>query len=199
MALESGVISTKSPGTKTMNVTQNSHWWPRSKKKIWTQIHNHIQKIMEGDISLTQTPLPLSQPQQANQKHQRILKRVGKYSIQRWGWRGYHFISLLIEEDKITSSQWRYSNNCNFQQHHTRSHTTLDGFTRDEISMSANSVACPTESNPSTMRYFFMLPHRLFVTFFWSSHICGSTILFMSLDPVVSLLLCGLISIGYQR
>jgi hypothetical protein len=27
------VISTKSPGTTPMNVTQNSHWWPRSKTR----------------------------------------------------------------------------------------------------------------------------------------------------------------------
>jgi hypothetical protein len=30
---ENSVISTKSPGTKLMNVAQNSHWWPRSKNK----------------------------------------------------------------------------------------------------------------------------------------------------------------------
>jgi hypothetical protein len=73
--LESGAISTKSPGTTLMNVTQNSHWWPRSKKKSPTLIQNLIQKIMEGERSSTQTPLPLSQPQQSNQKNQQILKR----------------------------------------------------------------------------------------------------------------------------
>jgi hypothetical protein len=31
--LENGVISTKFPGTTPMNVTQNSHWWPRSKTR----------------------------------------------------------------------------------------------------------------------------------------------------------------------
>jgi hypothetical protein len=30
---ENGVISTKSPGTTPMNVTQNSHWWLRSKTR----------------------------------------------------------------------------------------------------------------------------------------------------------------------
>jgi hypothetical protein len=32
--LESGATSTKSLGTTLMNVTQNSHWWPRSNKNI---------------------------------------------------------------------------------------------------------------------------------------------------------------------
>jgi hypothetical protein len=31
--LESGATSTKTPDTKPMNVTQNIHWWPISKKK----------------------------------------------------------------------------------------------------------------------------------------------------------------------
>ena len=43
-----------------------------------------------------------------------------------------------------------------------------------------------------------MLPHWMSVMFSWASHICGSTMLFTSLDPVVSLLLWGVISIGYQ-
>jgi hypothetical protein len=30
---ENGVISTKSPGTTPMNVTQKIHWWPRSKTR----------------------------------------------------------------------------------------------------------------------------------------------------------------------
>jgi hypothetical protein len=43
--------------------------------------------------------------------------------------------------------------------------------------------------NPSRMRYYVMLPRWMFVMFFWASHICGSPMLFMSLDPVMSLLL----------
>jgi hypothetical protein len=43
---KNGVISTKSPGTKPMNVTQNSHWWPKSKTRSRTLIHNLIQKIL---------------------------------------------------------------------------------------------------------------------------------------------------------
>jgi hypothetical protein len=58
--LESGVISTKSPGTTLMNVTQNNHWWSRSKTRSRTLIQNLIQKIMEEDRSSTQTPLLLS-------------------------------------------------------------------------------------------------------------------------------------------
>jgi hypothetical protein len=55
------------------------------KEKDRTQIQNLIQKIMEGDRSSTQTPLPLSQPQQSNQKHQQILKRGSASSIHRCG------------------------------------------------------------------------------------------------------------------
>jgi hypothetical protein len=60
--LESGAISTKSPGKTLMNVSQKCHWWLRSKKKIQTLIQNLIWKIIEGDRSSMQTALPLSQP-----------------------------------------------------------------------------------------------------------------------------------------
>jgi hypothetical protein len=68
--LESGVIYTKSPGTTLMNVSQNSHWWPKSKKRSQTLIHNLIHKIIGKDLSSTQTPLLLSRRQQFNQKNQ---------------------------------------------------------------------------------------------------------------------------------
>jgi hypothetical protein len=68
-----------------------------------------------------------------------------------------------------------------------------------QIFMSTNSVDCHTTSNPSRMRYYVMFPHWMSVMFSWANHICGSTMLFMSLDPVVSLLLWGVISTGYQR
>jgi hypothetical protein len=58
--LESGAIFTKSPGTTLMNVTQKNHWWSRSTKKSRSLIQNLIQKIMEEDRSLMQTPLLLS-------------------------------------------------------------------------------------------------------------------------------------------
>jgi hypothetical protein len=83
--LESGVISTKSPGTTLMNVTQNNHWWSRSKTRSRTLIQNLIQKIMEEDRSSTQTPLLLSRPQQFNQKNQQILKRGSTFFIHRCG------------------------------------------------------------------------------------------------------------------
>jgi hypothetical protein len=60
-----------------------------------------------------------------------------------------------------------------------------------QIFVSANSVDCHMTSNPSRMRYYVMFPHWMSVMFFWANHICGSTMLFMSLDPVVSLLLWG--------
>jgi hypothetical protein len=57
---KNGVSSTKAPGTTLMNVTQNNHWWLRSKTKSRTLIQNLILKIMVKDRSLTQTPLLLS-------------------------------------------------------------------------------------------------------------------------------------------
>jgi hypothetical protein len=36
--LESGATSIKSLGTKLMNVSQNNHWWPRSRKRSQTLI-----------------------------------------------------------------------------------------------------------------------------------------------------------------
>jgi hypothetical protein len=54
------------------------------------------------------------------------------------------------------------------------------------------------ESSPSRMRYYVMFPHWMFVMFSWANHICGSVMLFMSLDPAVSLFLLGVISTEYQ-
>jgi hypothetical protein len=50
---ENGAISTKSPGTTPMNVTQNSHWWPRSKTRSRTLIQNLILKTLVKDKLLT--------------------------------------------------------------------------------------------------------------------------------------------------
>jgi hypothetical protein len=50
---KNGVISTKSPGTTPMNVTQNIHWWLRSKTRSRTLIQNLILKILVKDRSLT--------------------------------------------------------------------------------------------------------------------------------------------------
>jgi hypothetical protein len=57
--------------------------------------------------------------------------------------------------------------------------------------MSTNNVDCHTRSSPSRMSYYVMFPCWMSVMFSWASHICGSAILFMSLDPVVSLNLGG--------
>jgi hypothetical protein len=82
---ENGAISTKAPGTKPMNVSQNSHWWPRSKTRSQTLIQNLILKILVKDRSSTQTPLLLSRPQQINQKNQQIQKRGSTFFIHRCG------------------------------------------------------------------------------------------------------------------
>jgi hypothetical protein len=94
-------------------------------------------------------------------------------------------------EARRTSSQQGSSNSWDYRQHHTHNHTTLGGFARDEIFMSASNVDCHMISNPSRMMYYVMLPHWMFVMFSWASHICGSVMLSMSLDPVASLLLSG--------
>ena len=145
------------------------------------------------------TPLLLSRPQQFNQKNQHIQKRGSAFFIHRCGWRGPRCILLLIAEAKRTSSQQRPSNNWVCRQYHTHNHTTSGGFTKDEISVSANIVDCHTTSKPSRMRYYVMLPHWMYVMFSWANHIFGDAMLFMSLDLVVSLLLWGVISTEYQR
>jgi hypothetical protein len=81
---ENGVISTKYPGTTSMNVTQNSHWWPRSKTRSRTLIQNMIHKILREDRSLMQTALLLSRLQQFSQKNSQILKRGHLFHSQMW-------------------------------------------------------------------------------------------------------------------
>jgi hypothetical protein len=61
---ENGVISTKSPGTTPMNVSQNNHWWSKSKTRSRTLFQNIIKKILTEDRSSMQTPLLFSRPQQ---------------------------------------------------------------------------------------------------------------------------------------
>jgi hypothetical protein len=154
---------------------------------------------MVKDRSLTQTPLLLSRPQQFNQKNQQILKRGSDlFHSQMWV-KGTPLHLLLIVEARRTSSQQRSSNSWDCRQHHTHSHTTSSGSGKDEISVSTNNVNCHTTSNPSRMRYYVMFPHWMSVMFSWANHICGDPMLFMSLDPVVSLLLQGVISTEYQR
>jgi hypothetical protein len=108
-----------------------------------------------------------------------------------------HFIVDSGSQKNLISAE--SSNSWDCRQHHTRNHTASGGFAKDEIFVSASSVNCHTASNPSRMRYYVMLPHWMSVMFSWANHICGNAMLSMSLDPVVSLLLWGVISIGYQR
>jgi hypothetical protein len=63
----------------------------------------------------------------------------------------------------------------------------------------SQNVDCHMASSPSKLRYYVMLSHWMVVMFSWASHICGNAMLFMSLDPVVSLFLCGVISTEYHR
>jgi hypothetical protein len=61
-----------------------------------------------------------------------------------------HF--FFIAEARRISSQQRSSKNWDYRQHHTHNHTTSGGFTKDEMSVSANNVAYPMESILSRMR-----------------------------------------------
>jgi hypothetical protein len=103
--------------------------------------------------------------------------------------RGWHNDAKSWLNNWGISSQQRSSNSWDCRQHHTRTDTTSCGFAKDDISVSANNVDCHTSSNPSRMRYYVMFPHWMSVMFSWANHICGSTMLFMSLDPAVSLFL----------
>jgi hypothetical protein len=108
-----------------------------------------------------------------------------------------HFIVDSGSQKNLISTEVVKQFDC--RQHHTHNDTTSGGFSKDEIFMSANSVDCHMVSSPSRMRYYVMFPHWMSVMFSWANHICGSAMLFMSLDPTVSLLLWGVISIEYQR
>jgi len=180
---ENGAISTKSPSTTLMNVSLNNHWWSRSKTRCQTLIQNMIMKVLAKYKSSTLTQLLLSWAQQFNQKNQYIMKRGRSFFIHRCGWRGPWCNLLLIVEARRTSSQQRLPNSWDCQQHHTYNHTTLGGFARDEISMSANSGYFHTTSNPSRMQYYVIFPHWMSVIFSWANHMCGISMLFMSLDP----------------
>jgi len=156
-------------------------------------------KIMVKYRSSTQTPLLLSWLQEFNQKNQQILKRGRTFFIHRCGWSRPHCILLLITEAKITSSQQRSSNNWDCWQHRTHNHTTSGGFAKDDIYVSSSSADCCTTSNPSRMRYYVMFPHWMSVMFYWANHICGDAVLFMSVNPIVSLLIWRVISTEYWR
>jgi hypothetical protein len=126
---ENGVISTKSLGTTSMNVTQNSHWWLRSKTRRRTLIQNLILKILVNDRSLTQTPLLLST--RAIQPEEPTDPEEGERLFHSQMWvKGTRCILLLITESRKTSSQQRSSNSWDCRQHHTCSHTTLGGFSQ---------------------------------------------------------------------
>ena len=146
-----------------------------------------------------QNPLLLWKPQQYNEKNQMILRRGSASSIHRCECRGPPCILLLITKGRRITSQQRSSRSWICRQHHTCNHTTSYGFTRDEIFMSANNVSYHTTSSPSRMRYCVMFPHWKSMMFCYANHICGGIMLFMSLDPITSLLLWGVIPIGYQR
>jgi hypothetical protein len=108
--------------------------------------NNEKRQIIDADPTATVTTATIQPEEPTDPEEGECL-----FHSQMWV-KGTCCISLLIAEARRTSSQLRSSNSWGCRQHHTRNHTTSGGFTRDEIFMSANSVACPMASNPSRMR-----------------------------------------------
>jgi hypothetical protein len=197
--LENGGISTKAPGTTSMNVAQNSHWWSRSKTKSRTLIQNLILKIMVKDRSLTQDPTTIVatatiQPEEPTDPEE------GEHLFHSQMWvKGtpLHFIVDSGSQKNLISTEVVKQLGLSTTPHPQPYNIRWLRQGRDLVS--TNSVDCHTASNPSRMRYYVMLPHSMSVMFSWANHICGDAMLFMSLDLVVSLLLWGVISTEYQR
>jgi hypothetical protein len=85
--------------------------------------------------------------------------------------------------------QQRSSSGWPCRQHCTHNPTPLDGFAKEAISTSSNSVDFCMASSPSKTRYCVMLLLSKFVMFFWANLIYGNVMLYMSLGLVVLLLL----------
>lgn len=79
---------------------------------------------------------------------------------------------ILVEVMKQRS--WTY------WPHYTHIHRSLGGFTKDEISVLANSAAFPTSSSPSWMSNYVMLLLLKFVMCYYANHTCGRITLCMS-------------------
>jgi hypothetical protein len=196
---ENGVISTKSPGTTPMNVAQNSHWWSKIKdKELNPDSESNYENTGKGQI-IDADPTAIVATA-AIQPEEPTDPEEGEYLFHSQMWvKGtlLHFIVDSGSQKNLISAEVVKQLGLSTTPH--RIHTTSGGFDKDEIFVSTNSVDCHTASNPSRMRYYVMLPHWMSVMFSWANHICGSAMLFMSLDPAVSLFLWGVISTEYQR
>jgi hypothetical protein len=66
--------------------------------------------------------------------------------------------------------------------------TPSDGIAKEVTSASANNVTCHTTSSASKVIHCVMFPLSKFLMFFWSNHIYGNTMFYMSLGLAVLLL-----------
>jgi hypothetical protein len=116
-------------------------------------------------------------------------KKESASSIHKYWKKEPHCTSSLIAVAKRTSSQQTFASGWPYQQRRTHNRTPLDGFAKEAIFVSANSVDCRTTSSPSNMRYCVMFLLSKFVMLFWANLIYGNVMLYMSLGLVVLLLL----------
>jgi hypothetical protein len=75
-----------------------------------------------------------------------------------------HFIVNSTSQNNLISAE--VIKRLDLQRHRTHNPTPSVGFTKDEISVSYNSVICPTTSSRSKMRYCVILLPLKFVMFF---------------------------------
>jgi hypothetical protein len=196
---ENGAISTKSPGTTLMNVAQNSHWWPRSKTRSRTLIQNLIMKILVKDRSSTQTPLLLSRPQTI-QPEEPTDPEEGEHLFHSQMWvKGtpLHFIVDSGSQKNLISAEVVKQLGLSTTPHPQPYrigwlHQGRDLHVNQQCRLSygiqpfKDEVLCDV-APPDVCDVLL------------GQHICGNTMLSMSLDPVVSLLLWGFIDPGGYR
>jgi hypothetical protein len=152
MTLGSGAISTKSPGTTLMNVTQKIHWCPRSKTRSPNPNsesdpeNNEKRKIIDVDPTATVMTATIQPEEPVDPEEGECL-----FHSQMWV-KGtqLHFIVDSGSHKNLISAEVVKQLGLSTTPH--LSLTTSGGFTRDEITVSANSVACPMASIPSRMR-----------------------------------------------
>jgi hypothetical protein len=197
---KNGAISTKSPGTTPMNVAQNKSLVVEIKDKEPNpdsksdSENTGKRQIIDADPTaiVATTTIQLEEPTDPEE---------GEHLFHSQMWvKGtpLHFIVDSGSQKNLISAEVIKQLGLSTTPHPQPYNI---GWLRQgrDLYVSANSVDCHTTSNPSRMRYYVMFPHWMSVMFSWANHICGSAMLFMSLDPIVSLFLWGVISTEYQR
>jgi hypothetical protein len=197
--LENGVISTKSPGTTPMNVAQNSHWWSEIKDKepnpdSESDYENTGKRqIIDADPTAIVATATI-QPEEPTDPEE------GEHLFHSQMWvKGtpLHFIVDSGSQKNLISAEVVKQLGLSTTPHPQPYNI---GWLRQGRDLRVSQQCrLSYDIQPFRMRYYVMFPHWMSVMFSWANHICGSAMLFMSLDPVVSLLLWGVISTEYQR